>query len=100
MTQRRVGSFVLSPGVGVGYGYQSFAQQHTDIQMRPLSVQLSLHALRASAHVSLSRSFGVFAVFAELFADASALRTAISAEPTDPPRARAGLSLGLRFEAP
>lgn len=97
---RSVGSFVLSPGIGAGYGYQSFSQQHTDIQMRPMSVQLSLHALRASAHVSLSRSFGLVAVFVELFADASPLRTAISADPAGSPRARAGFSLGLRFEAP
>ncbi|MEO8705195.1 MAG: hypothetical protein ABI867_34435 [Kofleriaceae bacterium] len=95
----RLGRFTLSPGFGIGYGWQTFAQQHTDAQMLPFSIELASHALRGGAHVVLSRPLGPIAVFAELFGDASLARTEIS-NPTTAPRARAGLSLGLRLEMP
>ena len=94
----QLGRFTLSPGLGLGYGWQRFAQQHLDAHMLPFSIEYSSHALRGNAHVTLSRPLGPVALFAELFADASLLRTEIPSGPTNAPRARGGLSLGVRFE--
>lgn len=95
-----LGRFTVSPGLGLGYGWQTFAQQHLDAHMLPMSIEYSSHALRGNAHVTLSRPFGPIALFGELFGDASVLRTAIPSGPTTAPRARGGLSFGVRFEVP
>ncbi len=95
----RLGGFTLGPGVGLGYGWQTFAQQHLE-GMLPFSIEYSSHALRANAHVTLSRPLGAISLVAELFADASLLRTDIPSGPTSAPRARGGLSLGIRLEVP
>ena len=91
---RSLGSFVVSPGLAVGYGWASFAEQHTDINSMPLSVELTNHSLRTRAQLTVSRELGAgLALAAMLFGDLSAVRTDIA----NAPRGRIGVSLGLRF---
>lgn len=91
---RELGPVLVSPGLGLGYGWISFAQQHNDAHAMPLSIEETSHSLRARAHLSVSHPLaGRFAIDASLFGDLALARTAIS----DAPRAQFGLSLGLRF---
>jgi len=76
----------------------TFAQQHTDGHAMPLSVEYSSRALRTRAYVVMSRALGGnVALFGSVFGDIAAWRTAIPDGPTSAPRARVGLSLGLRL---
>ena len=94
---RQLGGLFASPGISAGYGWNRIHEQHLDMHSMPLSSSHASHALRAGAHVRISRPLGKrVAIFGELFADVAALRTEIP----EGPRARAGLSLGARFEAP
>jgi hypothetical protein len=91
---RSLGSFVVSPGLGVGYGWASFAEQHTDINAMPLSIEQAIHSLRGRAQVTVSRELGAgLSLAAMLFGDVTPVRTDIA----DAPRGRIGFSLGLRF---
>lgn len=95
---RALGSYTVSPGLGLGYGWMSFAQQHTDLHALPMSAELTLHSLQARGQLAVSRELHpLLAVQATLFADAAALRTAIPEGPTTPPRGRVGALLGLRI---
>jgi hypothetical protein len=94
---RRLGSFTASPGISIGYGWNRIQQQHFDMHTMPLSISYANHALRTGAQLTVARRVGKgIAIFGELFGDIAAVRTEIP----DGPRARAGLSLGARFEAP
>lgn len=94
---RRIGGFVLGPGVTLGYGWNRIQQGHLDDHSMPFAISHANHALRTGGHVVLSRSLGQrVTVFAGLFGDVAALRTEIP----DGPRGRLGLSLGARLEAP
>jgi hypothetical protein len=91
---RSRGSFVVSPGLGVGYGWASFAEQHFDMHSTPLSFEQTNHSLRGRAQLSISRDLGAsFALAAMLFGDFTPLRT----DNANAPRGRVGFSLGLRF---
>ena|GEM_PF-2999110 len=93
---RTFGRLVLSPGVGVGYGWMSFAQQHLDMHSMPFSFEEPTHSLRTRAQLMLSRELGGgFAIAAMLYGDVAAMRT--DSHSTSGPRGRIGLSLGLRF---
>ena len=93
----RLGSFAASAGISLGYGWNRIEQQHLDMHMLPFAISHANHALRTGAHLVIARRlFGGVALFGELFGDVAALRTTIP----DGPRARVGLSLGARFEAP
>lgn len=93
---RILGRFVLSPGVGIGYGWMSFAEQHMDAQSMPFSLEEAIHSLRARAQLTLSFELGAGIGFAaSLYGDIAALRT--GSESTRAPRGRVGISLGLRF---
>lgn len=94
---RRIGGFVLSPGVTLGYGWNRIHQGHLDDHAMPFAISHANHALGTGGHVVLSRSLGQrVAVFAGLFGDVAAQRTEIP----DGPRGRLGVSLGARLEAP
>ncbi len=94
---RSVGSFTFRPGVAVGYGWMSLAQQHMDEQALPISAEPTTHSLQARGQLAMSRALhGRLAVQASVFADVAAVRTAIPDGPTTPPRARFGASIGLR----
>lgn len=95
---RQWGRFRLSPGLGLGYGWMFFAQQHLDQHAMPFSAEYTSHSLQMRAHVAFSREVvGTLAVQATVFGELAALRTAIPDGPTTAPRARAGASLGLRL---
>jgi hypothetical protein len=94
---RRLGRFTASAGIAIGYGWNRIEQQHLDMHMLPFAISHASHALVTGAHVVIARRIGGgIALFGELFGDVAALRTTIP----DGPRARAGLALGARFEAP
>lgn len=70
-----LGSFVLSPGIGVGYAYLHVTTHHHNGAML-VDVPSSDHELRAGAHAALLRPLGAtFALFADLWIDAAALRS-------------------------
>lgn len=95
---RSLGRFVVSPGIGVGYGWSTFAQQHMDIHMLPQSIEYSSHALRTRAQLSASRTLGAnLAIVGTLFGDVAALRSEIPTGPTEAAGARVGFALGLRL---
>lgn len=96
---RSLGSFTISPGIGVGYGWMTFAQQHMDVaHMLPKSIEYSSHALHARAQLAISRTLGGrLALVGSLFGDLAALRTDIPAGPTSAPRGRVGCALGVRL---
>ena len=93
---RRLGSFVVSPGIGVGYGYLHVVTHHHDAMNNPLDVPTADHQLRAAAHAALSRSLGEHvSAFADLWTDTALLRSNSQFGPT----ASLVLALGLRLEA-
>ncbi|MDQ3336606.1 MAG: hypothetical protein M4D80_15675 [Myxococcota bacterium] len=96
---RTLGSFTISPGIGIGYGWMTFAEQHMDVvHMLPVSVEYSSHALHARAQLAVSRSLGGrLALVGSLFGDIAALRSSIPDGPTSAPRGRVGFALGLRL---
>ncbi len=95
---RRLGSFVVSPGIGVGYGRLAIATTHFDIvHMMPFSLSEASHELRGDVHVMLSRPLaGRFAFYADVHADAAIARTEIASGPRGFVRA----AVGIRVEAP
>ena len=98
---RSLGSFVVSPGIGLGYGWMTFAQQHSDGHMMPQSIEYSSHALRARGQLAVSRTLGGrLAIVGSLFGDVAALRSEIPRGPTEAPRGRVGFALGLRLGVP
>jgi hypothetical protein len=69
---RRLGSFLLIPGIGVGYGYQHVTAHHHDPTGNPVDIATPDHELRGGVHAALARSIGAhLAVFADLWADAA-----------------------------
>ncbi len=94
---RKLGSFTVSPGVSLGYGWNRIQQQHHDVVNGPISVSHANHALRTGAHLNVSRSIGhYFALSGGVFGDVATLRTEIP----DGPRGRFGVSFGARLETP
>jgi hypothetical protein len=92
----RLGMFVLSPGIGVGYGYLHVVTTHHDPMGNPLPSPSWDHQLRTAAHAALLRPWGEHvSVFADLWADVAALRSDSQFGPTT----SLLLSLGLRIEA-
>lgn len=92
---RAIGRYTASPGIGLGYGWLALAQEHADIHMMPQSIEYTSHALRTRAHVTLARQLGErVSIFGGVFGDAAALRTSVP--DGSAPRARLGVSLGLR----
>jgi hypothetical protein len=92
---RRLGGFVVSPGIGVGYGYLHVTTHHHDAMNNPLDVPGADHQLRAGVHAALLRPWSDrLSAFVDLWADAAALRS----DPAFGPAAALSLSLGLRLE--
>lgn len=93
----RLGSFVVSPGVGVGYGRLAIATTHMDMQMMPFSLTEDSHELRGDVHVMISRPLGGrIAFYADVRGDAALARTEIAGGPRSFVRA----AVGIRVEAP
>ena len=94
---RRLGSLVVSPGIGLGYGHLSIATSHLDMHMMPFSLTDGSHEIRADVHVMISRPFGrYFAFYGDLRGDAALVRTEIAGGP----RSFARAAIGIRVEAP
>jgi hypothetical protein len=93
---RHLGGFVLSPGIGVGYGYLHVVTHHHDAMNNPLDVPTADHQLRAAAHAALMRPLGDHvSAFADLWTDATLLRS----DSQFGPGVSLVLALGLRLEA-
>lgn len=92
---RRVGGFIVSPGIGVGYGYAHATTHHHDAMNNPLDVPSGDHQLRAGAHAALLKPWGEhLAAFVDLWTDLAVARSDSSFGPTG----SVSLSLGLRLE--
>jgi hypothetical protein len=94
---RRLGGFVLRPGVGLGYGWLQVLTTHMDAHGTKFDGAASSHELRAAARVALSRSVARrLAIYGELAGEAALAHTAIAT----PASAALALSLGARVEVP
>ena len=94
---RRLGGFVVSPGLGVGYGYLHAVTHHRDAMNNPLDIPSWDHQLHAAAHAALLRALGEHvSALADLWVDASVLRS----DAQFGPGAQLLFSLGLRLEVP
>jgi hypothetical protein len=92
---RQLGSWVVSPGIGVGYGYAHSTTHHHDAMNNPLDVLARDHQLRAGAHAALLKPWGDhLAAFLDLWADLAVARS----DSTFGPMGSVSLSLGLRLE--
>ena len=92
---RRVGRFVVSPGIGVGYGYAHATTHHHDAMNNLLDVPSGDHQLRAGVHAALlDRWSDHLAAFVDLWTDLAVARSDSSFGPTG----AVSLSLGLRLE--
>jgi len=93
---RQLGSFVLSPGVGVGYGYQHVVTHHRDAMNNPVDLLSPDHQLRVAAHAALLKPLADHvSAFADLWTDAALLRS----DSQFGPALSLVLALGLRLEA-
>jgi hypothetical protein len=91
---RRLGGFVVTPGLGLGYGFMHVVTGHHDPMGN--SLESSDHELRLGAHVALARPWtDRLAVFADLWGDGAPVRSDASLGPNFSVR----LSLGIRLEA-
>jgi hypothetical protein len=92
---RKLGSFILSPGIGVGYTYLHVTTTHRDAMMNPFDIPTADHQLRGGAHAALLKSLSDHVgAFADLWVDAAALRS----DSQFGPAAYVSFALGLRFE--
>lgn len=93
---RQLGSFVVSPGLGVGYGYQHVVTHHRDAMNNPVDLLAQDHQLRAAAHAAVLRPLGEHvSAFADLWTDAALLRS----DSQFGPAVSLVLALGVRIEA-
>jgi len=94
---RKLGSFLVIPGLGVGYDDLHVTTHHHDAMNNPLDAVTSDHELRTGAHVALSRALSDhLSVVGDLWADAAILRSDSQFGPSSSLR----LSIGIRVEAP
>lgn len=94
---RKLGNFVLTPGIGVGYGWLHVTTHHHDAMNNPLDIPTSDHQLRAGAHLAILRSWRErISVFGDLWTELSAVRS----DSQFGPMAEVHVSFGLRLEAP
>ena len=92
---RRLGGFIVSPGVGVGYTYLHVTTTHHDAMNNPFEVPTADHQLRGGAHAALLKSLSDHvAAFADLWVDAALLRS----DSQSGAGAYLSFALGLRFE--
>lgn len=94
---RTFGSFVLSPGLGIGYGWLHVTTRHHDAMNHVLDVPTADHQLRTGAHLAVLRPLGDhLSVFGDLWGELAAWRSDSQSGPSGSLR----LSLGIRLEAP
>jgi hypothetical protein len=92
---RRFGGFVVTPGIGVGYGWQEITEHHHDAHGLPIDVLFSSHALLADVHVSAARPIGRhLSLYVDLRADTAVTRTALPYGAASFVRAAFGVRLG------
>jgi hypothetical protein len=94
---QRLGSYVVSPGIGVGYGWMHVTTHHHDAMNNLLDVPSSDHQLRTGAHVALLDPLGDHvSVFGDLWGDVALARSDSQFGPGGSLR----LLVGIRLEAP
>jgi hypothetical protein len=93
---RKLGGFVVSPGIGLGYGYLHVVTHHRDAMNNPLDIPTADHQLRTGAHVALLHVVvDHVSAFADLWGDVAPARTDSQFGPGGSLR----LSFGIRIEA-
>lgn len=94
---RKLGGFVLSPGIGAGYAWLHVTTHHHDAMNNPFDVPTSDHQLRAGAHLAVLRSWGGhLSVCGDLWSELAVARSDAQFGPLGSVR----LSFGIRVEAP
>ena len=94
---RKLGDYVVSPGLGVGYGWMHVTTHHHDAMNNLLDVPTSDHQLRTGAHVALLDPLSAHvSVFGDLWGDLALARSDSQFGPSGSLR----LLLGIRLEAP
>lgn len=92
---RRFGSFIVTPGIGLGYTYLHVTTTHHDAMNNVFEVPTGDHQLRGGAHAALLRSVSDHvSVFADLWFDVAMLRS----DAHSGPAAYISFALGLRLE--
>lgn len=94
---RKLGNYVVSPGLGVGYGWMHVTTHHHDAMNNSLDVPTSDHQLRTGAHVALLDPLSDHvSVFGDLCGDIALTRSDSQFGPGGSLR----LLFGIRLEAP
>lgn len=92
---RHVGGFVVTPGVGIGYGWLEVTEHHHDAHAMLFEVQFPSHALLADVHVSAARSLGRhISLYLDLRGDTALTRTSLPYGAASFVRASFGVRLG------
>jgi hypothetical protein len=69
---RRLGGWLVIPGVAIGYAYEHVTVHHRDATGNPVDIATPDHQLRGGVHAALARPLGArLAVLADLWVDAS-----------------------------
>lgn len=93
---RKLGGFVLTPGIGVGYGWLHVTTTHHDAMNNPFDIPSADHQLRTGAHVALVRAVSDhLSMFGDMWGDIALARSDSQFGPGSALR----LSLGIRLEA-
>lgn len=92
---RRVGSFVVTPGIGLGYGWLEITEHHHDAHGMLLDMPFPSHALVADIHVSAARPIGRhISLYLDLRGDTALARTSLPYGATSFVRASFGVRIG------
>ncbi|MEO8549133.1 MAG: hypothetical protein ABI678_04150 [Kofleriaceae bacterium] len=92
-----LGALTLTPGLGVGYGYQHLVAHHMDTAHNPLDVPQRDHALRGMIHAALGYALSARTV---VFLDLAGGAALVRSDSTAGPAGAGWLALGLRYEVP
>jgi len=91
----RLGGFVVTPGVGIGYGWLEITEHHHDAHGLPIEMPFPSHALLADVHVSAARPIGRhISLYLDLRGDTALTRTALPYGAASFVRASFGVRLG------
>lgn len=92
---RHLGSFVVTPGIGIGYGWLEITEHHHDAHGMVIDMPLPSHALVADLHVSAARPIGRhISLYFDLRGDTALARTSLPYGAASFVRASFGVRLG------
>ena len=92
---RKVGGFLITPGIGAGYGWQRLSEHHFDmVHMMSFDVDRSSHGLHADVHLDAAHRLGKhLSIYAGVRGDTAVVRS----DSTTGPRSFVHAALGFRL---